>query len=333
MVEYRKGRREDAADILDFINYVFSQAHFPHDFRKYNPRMYASDYPFWDDHFVAVENGRIRATLSVTRQERTCGGVRLVSGHVGQVSVHPYARGEGHMKKLMAMADDAMRLGGFDFAELNGQRQRYEHFGYTQGDCRFRATISSTNVRHAMIGREDIALTARVRTDNTAWETRWDILDAQGNPIAIAGPGTLDTDQLDRLPEICGVFFRASGVGSMTVSAALYDTARVQALAAFCESAQLSTGMQYKVYHFDRVLQAALALKAGCGLAHDGEMALTVAGQPLRLTVKDGQAAVTEGAKAEGSSLTAMEAQKLFFATEAPLLHPEAPAGWLPLAL
>ena len=33
MVEFRKARREDADDILDFINYVFSQAHRPHDFK------------------------------------------------------------------------------------------------------------------------------------------------------------------------------------------------------------------------------------------------------------------------------------------------------------
>ena len=110
MVEYRKARAEDAADILDFINYVFSQAHRPHDFKKLNPRMYASDYPFWEDHYVAVENGKIRGTLSVTRIERE-------------------------------------RAGGFDLAELNGLRQRYEYFGYTQGDCRLRARITPTNVR------------------------------------------------------------------------------------------------------------------------------------------------------------------------------------------
>ncbi|MBO4886495.1 MAG: GNAT family N-acetyltransferase [Clostridia bacterium] len=336
MVEYRKGRAEDAADILDFINYVFSQAHYPHDFRKFNPRMYASDYPFWEDHYVAVENGKIRGTLSVTRTERERAGVKLVCGHVGQVSVHPYARGEGHMKKLMAMADEDMRTGGFDLAELNGLRQRYEYFGYTQGDCRLRARITPTNVRHALGNRaEELmhGLTARVRDDNTAWEKRWDILDAEGRRLAVAGPGTLETEALDRLPALCGVFFRSSGEKEMTVSAALYDTARVRALTAFCEDVQLSTGMQYKIYRFDRVLQAALALKANSGLLRDGELAVEIDGLPLRLCVRGGHAEVVPGRAGEGLPLTAMQAQEFFFATAAPLLHPEAPAGWLPVSL
>ena len=123
-------------------------------------------------------------------------------------------------------------------------------------------------------------------------------------------------------------------LGSLfAVSAALYDTARVRALTAFCEDVQLSTGMQYKIYHFDRVLQAALALKANSGLLRDGELAVEIDGLPLRLRVHEGKAEVVPGQAGEGLPLTAMQAQEYFFATAAPLLHPEAPAGWLPVSL
>ena len=59
-------------------------------------------------------------------------GKPLRAAGIGTVSVHPYARGEGHMKKLMHMTLEECRENGADLAMLGGQRQRYEYFGFTQ---------------------------------------------------------------------------------------------------------------------------------------------------------------------------------------------------------
>ena len=154
MVEYRKARKEEADDLLDFINYVFSQAHRPHDFKKYDPKMYDSEYPFWEEHYVAVDDGRIRATVALTQRKDKEDEDGLVYGYIGQVSVHPYHRGKNYMRVLMNMAIADMQKAGYDYSLLDGQRQRYGYFGYEPANYRYRFLIDSTNIRHVMAGKK-----------------------------------------------------------------------------------------------------------------------------------------------------------------------------------
>ena len=60
---YTRGAAGEMGDIVDFINYVFSQAHRPHDFKTLLPKVYADDAPAGqeDFHFLAKQNGRIVA--------------------------------------------------------------------------------------------------------------------------------------------------------------------------------------------------------------------------------------------------------------------------------
>ena len=58
------------------------------------------DYTFI--HRVAAdENGKLRAQIAVLPEKLMVAGHPLRGGFVGNVSVHPKARGEGHMKRLM----------------------------------------------------------------------------------------------------------------------------------------------------------------------------------------------------------------------------------------
>ena len=138
MTEYRKAFRHEEADILDFINYVFSQAHRPHDFKRLLPKVYAHE-GFYRWHYVAVENGRIRGTVAVLPVEMPFGeGQSLKIGYVGSVSAHPYDKGAGHMKKLMQlMLEDTKDQ--YDLLALGGRRQRYQYFGFECGGARLRA--------------------------------------------------------------------------------------------------------------------------------------------------------------------------------------------------
>ena len=332
MVEYRKARQEEAADILDFINYVFSQAHRPHDFRRYNPAMYDSDYPFWKEHYVAVEDGRIKATLSITKKETERGGVKLTYGHVGQVSVHPYSRGEGHMKRLMNMADDDMRNAGFDFAELGGLRQRYGYFGYTQGGPHYQMTVTATNTRHALRGKE-CSLTAEPRPHEGGWSTTYDLFDEHGEIVGRAGSGLLELDDPYLAPEACEAYFRASGEKEMHVSAGMNEIERIRVLNSFCETISLANRSMYKIYNFAKYLKAAFTARAQENLLPDGEMNVQIDRNPLRIVVKDGEVIVENGAGGQGAYLSAMQAQEMIFSPASAALYPDAPAGWFPISI
>ena len=322
MLEYRKARAEEAADILDFINYVFSQAHRPHDFKKHNPAMYGGDYPFWKEHYVAVRDGRIKATLSVSRREADCAGVHLTRAHIGQVSVHPYERGEGHMKQLMHMADADMMAAGYDFAELNGLRQRYQYFGYTQGGVRYRLDVSSTNIRHTL-GEAEPRLTCR---DGA-------LFDAAGNQRGTLQFGRLTLDDYAFAADACAAYLKATGADTVALSVAPYETACLKAVGAFCEYTTLEHTMQYRVYHFDRVLLAGLKLRADAGLLPDGEATLNVEGAAWHMVCKDGKVTVEPGDPAVAPVLTKMQAQELMFSPLSRVLYPDMPAEWFPITL
>ena len=332
MVEYRRARAQEAADILDFINYVFSQAHKPHDFKKFNPPMYGSDYPFWKEHYVAVEEGRIKATLSITRKEIERGGEKFVYGHVGQVSVHPYARGEGHMKRLMYMAIDDMINDGFDYAELGGQRQRYGYFGFTQGVPHYSMNVTSTNTRHALHGRE-CSLTARQRPHEGGWVPTYDVLDENGQVVGRVAGHLLELDDPYLAPEACEAYFRASGEKHMTVSAGMNEIERIRVLNSICENISLTNRSMYRIFHFEKYIRAALTLRAQAERLPDGEMDLQIDRKPLHIKVKNGEVTVEPGKEGQGVYLTAMQAQEMLFSPASPALYPDAPAGWFPVTI
>ena len=162
MTEYRLARPQEEADVLDFINMVFSMHSQPHDFAALLPKVYA--HPgFARYHYVAVEDGHIRGTVALLpltlRVEENCA---LKAGYIGSVAVHPYSRGAGHMKALMRMALTDAEAQGYDLLALGGRRQRYAYFGFEKGGQRLTFSLNSDNVRHAMADVDEDAV--RIRT-------------------------------------------------------------------------------------------------------------------------------------------------------------------------
>ena len=95
MTEYVIGTYNDRDEIIDFINYVFSQAKFPHDFKKYMPKSYADDVQdLGAIHYLAKKDGKIKAVVANRIIDVSVNGKILKIGLIGNVSVHPYSRGK-----------------------------------------------------------------------------------------------------------------------------------------------------------------------------------------------------------------------------------------------
>ena len=132
-ITFRKAHPEEHDACIDLVNYVFNHDHCPHDFEKMIPRVYGPGKNAAELHRVAVDGtGRLWAAIACLPESLTVCGHELRAGFIGSVSVHPRARGEGFMKRLMADWDEELRE-SCDLAVLSGQRQRYEYFGYTSG--------------------------------------------------------------------------------------------------------------------------------------------------------------------------------------------------------
>ena len=148
---YRIATPADRDAYIDFINYVFSHDHQPHDFKALLPKEYGDGRESRAAHFLALDDeGHIRGCVAALPFTVRVLDQDLKYAYIGSVSVHPYARGEGHMKHLMAMVEAWLVEQQVDAAVLGGQRQRYQYFGYSKGGMSVRYDFSFDNARHAL---------------------------------------------------------------------------------------------------------------------------------------------------------------------------------------
>jgi predicted N-acetyltransferase YhbS len=155
-VQYVKAGPADYDEVIDFGNYVFSAAHSPHDFPVLLPKLYRREYFSEGIHYLAKEDGKIKAAVGAYPLSLRVCGETLPGRGIGMVSVHPYARSRGYMRALMGLALEDMRRDGVVFSCLGGQRQRYEYFGYTPTGTQPVFECRRANVRH-VLGRDFVS--------------------------------------------------------------------------------------------------------------------------------------------------------------------------------
>lgn len=137
-------------DLLDFLNFVFSQAHRPHDFKKLLPKVYAKE-GFSNIHIVAKKDDRLKGAIAMLPLTIKLGDTgSLSAGYIGSVAVHPYSRGEGIMKTLMEKVHTQAEQEGIDMLILGGRRLRYNYFGYENFATRLSFKLGEGSFRHGM---------------------------------------------------------------------------------------------------------------------------------------------------------------------------------------
>lgn len=364
--DYVRGSAADRADIIDFANYVFSQAHVPHDFKVLLPKVYADEaagrgYEDW--HFLARQEGKIRGLVACKPTVLHVQDNVLTAGAVGTVSVHPYARGEGHMKKLMPMMIDDSRAKQYDFLFLGGQRQRYNYFGFDNAGMVLCCPINAANVRHALSDVDASAVTFSELTEERPDEVdyAWRLSQSQtvygerpraeflaimhswksscrlirnGGVMAgyIMGEGrevVLEDEAL--MPSVIkALFIQEPERAMLRLYAAPYQKERMALLSRICGSATVEIVELINVLNWKSMLSALMQLKASYTHLEDGEVCLNVDGQRLTIRVQDGVPSVTEGGE-NPIELEHLQAQRLVFGIERLLLPDARFHGWFPL--
>ena len=90
-VTYTVAQPGDQAALIDFANYVFSQAHRPHNFKRLLPKVYGDHVCTTEiaTHYIARQDGNIRAMVAMLPMRMHILSDVLQLGFVGTVSVHP----------------------------------------------------------------------------------------------------------------------------------------------------------------------------------------------------------------------------------------------------
>ena len=179
---YRQSKSTELPLIIDFINYVFSYDHYPHDFKKMVPKVYGDNPHDNAIHFIALNNSnQIIGVVGILPIKLHIHETVLKCGFIGSVSVHPYYRSKGHMKKLMETADNYLMANSFDMGILDGLRQRYEYYGYKKSGISMCFEITSDNIRHGLknIPTKDFNIISINHNDDILLNNIFDLISQQ----------------------------------------------------------------------------------------------------------------------------------------------------------
>lgn len=94
---YRIAGLQDRDSYIDFINYVFSFSHCPHDFKALYPREYRDGFEGKAVHFLALDDaGKIRAVVAILPFEMLISTHRLSFPFCAEelLAYDPYIRNE-----------------------------------------------------------------------------------------------------------------------------------------------------------------------------------------------------------------------------------------------
>ncbi|MDE6219593.1 MAG: GNAT family N-acetyltransferase [Lachnospiraceae bacterium] len=138
-------------EILDFANMVFSMTYSSTDFADLLPKAYAPKRLHIPLHHLIKEDDKIKALVDtypviLRLQGKSSSAIR--AAYVGTVSVHPNARGRGYMIELMKRVEEDARKQGCALMILDGDRHRYQHYGFERAGIRYSFQVETGNIRH-----------------------------------------------------------------------------------------------------------------------------------------------------------------------------------------
>lgn len=138
-------------ELLDFANMVFSMEYSSTDFAALLPKAYSQERCAVPVHHIIRESGRVRALIDTYpvilglqgKSSRT-----VKAAYVGTVSVHPSSRGRGYMTRLMGRVEEDAREQGCVLMILDGERHRYQHYGFEHAGICYSFFIETGNIKH-----------------------------------------------------------------------------------------------------------------------------------------------------------------------------------------
>ena len=371
MTEYRFATDEHRQDIIDFINYVFSQAACPHDFKELIPKVYADGRGYSDIHAIVLEDRYVRGVVAQLPNTFSYAGKPLKTGYIGSVSTYKYTRGSGYMIKLMEMQAESAKEKGIDVMLLGGQRQRYEYYGYSPVGGNYRYDFVKANIRHALkdvcacgiefvpfknacscdidaayaVYEKQPVTGGRPREDfeiiNSSWNSTPYIVKKDGEVkgyVISGGPEGIGEMTLScpcLVKPVIKAWFERFDIRRLSVHCAAYDAKLNRELASFSESYNLTAGFHARVVNLKNVLEATMTLKKATLGLKDGKMVVQMDDEaPLCVKVKNGEISITETESEPDVKLDRLSMQQFLFGYNrfaAP--DKEAPEGWLPLPL
>ena len=143
----RKGKIGEGNRIRDFADMCFFTETSEERFETLLPKLYGEPEKTVKDHILLENDGRLKGLILPQTMIWKAGDRELLTGHIGTVCVSPDYRERGAMSRLMKTAVEELEKAGCVCIVLNGQRQRYEHYGFVPTGGKIQFVFRPANVK------------------------------------------------------------------------------------------------------------------------------------------------------------------------------------------
>lgn len=357
-VYYGRGTAEMFNDYMDFINYVFGFNGDSSDFKKLLPKLYKYEYEPAVSSYVAVEDGKLKSAIGAFDHDISVCGSLVKTRGIGNVAVHPYARGKGYMKKLMNMALDDMEKEGIALSALGGRRQRYNFFSYDKLGQAVSMSFNSDNFRHTYgkdrkhtisfktLNAGDVDTISKIKELSeshpfyairevdkyfeiiSSWHQKAYVAFENGEFVGYAVGKGSDINELlvcegqDIRGFVCALYDHL-GSSSMHIKLPIFLQAYIKDLYQLCESYSVETAKFFSVLNYKTVIEAFIKLKATYTELPEGVLVLGINGRSrkenIKISVCGGKISVDYTDEAPTLELEHLDAMNLLFAPVCPL--------------
>ena len=141
----RKGKIGEGNRVRDFADMCFFTETSEERFETLLPKLYGEPEKTVKDHILLENDGRLKGLILPQTMIWKAGDRELLTGHIGTVCVSPDYRGA--MSRLMKTAVEELEKAGCVCIVLNGQRQRYEHYGFVPTGGKIQFVFRPANVK------------------------------------------------------------------------------------------------------------------------------------------------------------------------------------------
>ena len=143
----RKGKIGEGNRVRDFADMCFFTGTSEERFETLLPKLYGEPEKTVKDHILLENDGRLKGLILPQTMIWKAGDRELLTGHIGTVCVSPDYRERGAMSRLMKTAVEELEKAGCVCIVLNGQRQRYEHYGFVPTGGKIQFVFRPANVK------------------------------------------------------------------------------------------------------------------------------------------------------------------------------------------
>ncbi len=299
MGNYVRGTKADMPELMDFANMVFSMSSGSVDFERLLPKAYSPERNMLASHHLMKEEGHIKALIDVLPMELKLGQESLQAGYIGTVSVHPKARGQQYMIRLMQEAETEQRAAGTDLLILDGNRHRYQHYGFERVGMKYCFNITGDSIRHCCNARQQEdreyrfvlleeddekwidtsyalyqrrRVTARSREEFylclASWEADTYAVLAEDTCIGYLNVSAneknifeFELSKIQELPQVIRAFMNETGSDELGIHAGADEPEKIEQLDGMSDYFTVNTSHQIKILNYERVLRFLLQWK------------------------------------------------------------------------